>query len=446
MQTVAVDRRPARRRRPTSCSCARRPSANPDLLRACGGQGHPGRVRHLGRLRRGRRGGPPGRGRAGGPGRRARHPARRSQRAGRGLDPGRTCAPRSWRRTRRRAASRVASQSGQLRVVVHELRPCRPGSGISRAVSAGNAAAVTRGRLPRLLRRRPGHRGVGLAYVEGIADGRGFVRRLSAAVAERKPRRAREGRRHRGRRSGPRRATPARWPADDRVFDGACRQAGVTRAATVEEAFEAAATFATQPLPKGPNVVVLTTAGGWGVVTADAITRDRDLALLPLPDDLRAAIDAQAAAPLEPQQPGRLRRRRDPRHHPRGACELIAEHPDVDAVVYLGLGIQSNQARLMREGRFYPDHGLERIVAYHERQDARFAEAAAEICDADRQADPHRHRAGRRRPGQPRPGRGPRHRAALLRLGQPGRHRARAPLPLRPLAPAPRAPESLSRR
>jgi acyl-CoA synthetase (NDP forming) len=65
--------------------------------------------------------------------------------------------------------------------------------------------------------------------------------------------------------------------ADDKVFDGACRAAGITRAMSVEEAFEAAATFATQPLPAGPNVVVLTTAGGWGVVTADAITRDPDL-------------------------------------------------------------------------------------------------------------------------------------------------------------------------
>jgi acetyltransferase len=36
----------------------------------------------------------------------------------------------------------------------------------------------------------------------------------------------------------------------------------------------------------------------------------------------------------------------------------------------------------MREGRFYPDHGLERIVAYHERQDARFARAAADVSDA----------------------------------------------------------------
>ena len=50
-------------------------------------------------------------------------------------------------------------------------------------------------------------------------------------------------------------------------------------------------------------------------------------------------------------------------------------------MLFLGMGIQSNQAALMREGPFYPDHGLERIVAYHERQDARFAEAAAEISE-----------------------------------------------------------------
>ena len=60
----------------------------------------------------------------------------------------------------------------------------------------------------------------------------------------------------------------------------------------------------------------------------------------------------------------------------------MTRHPDVDAVVYLGLGIQSNQARLLRDGRFWPDESLERIVAYHERQDARFAAAAAEVSTA----------------------------------------------------------------
>ena len=61
--------------------------------------------------------------------------------------------------------------------------------------------------------------------------------------------------------------------------------------------------------------------------------------------------------------------------------DLIVGHPDVDAVIYLGLGIQSNQAALMRSGPFYPEHGLERIVDYHERQDARFAQAAADAAD-----------------------------------------------------------------
>src|SRR5205823_6356960 len=52
------------------------------------------------------------------------------------------------------------------------------------------------------------------------------------------------------------------------------------------------------------------------------------------------------------------------------------------AVVYLGLGIQSNTARELRTGPFYPEHGLERIVAYHERQDLRFAEAAADASES----------------------------------------------------------------
>ena len=34
---------------------------------------------------------------------------------------------------------------------------------------------------------------------------------------------------------------------------------------------------------------------------------------------------------------------------------------------------------MLRDGRFYPDHGLDRIVAFHERQDARYAEAAAAL-------------------------------------------------------------------
>ncbi len=81
-----------------------------------------------------------------------------------------------------------------------------------------------------------------------------------------------------------------------------CRQAGVTRASSVDDAFEAAATFATQPLPRGPRVAVVTTAGGWGVITADAVARS-ELELVTLPDDLPRRDRRGAPAALEPQQP-----------------------------------------------------------------------------------------------------------------------------------------------
>jgi len=268
----------------------------------------------------------------------------------------------------------VASQSGNF--VSSFLNYARQtGVGISRAVSAGNAAAVTPADYLDWYADDDAT-AVSLAYVEGIVDGRSLLDRF-ASVAARKPLVVVKG----GATAGGALAAASHTgalAANDKVFDGACRQAGVTRATTVEEAFEAAATFATQPLPKGPNTIVLTTAGGWGVVTSDAIARDGRLHLMALPEDLQAQIDTKLPPRWSRNNPvdcaGGEVRDTIPE-----VMEMIVAHPDVHAIVYLGLGIQSNQARLMKEGRFYPDHGLERIVAYHERQDERFAQAAHEL-------------------------------------------------------------------
>jgi len=252
------------------------------------------------------------------------------------------------------------------------------GAGIARAVSAGNAAAVTVADYLDWYGEDEAT-AVALAYVEGVADGRAFAERLRA-VCERKPLVLVKG----GATAGGQRAAASHTgslASDDRVFDGAARQAGVVRAATVEEAFDTAATFATQPLPKGPNVAVVTTAGGWGVVTADAITRSPLLELLPLPDDLREAVDAHLPPRWSRNNPIDMAGG-ETRDTVPVVLELVASHPAVNAVVYLGMGIQSNTARQLRGGRFYPDYGLERIAAYHERQDARFAEAAAAASEA----------------------------------------------------------------
>ena len=265
----------------------------------------------------------------------------------------------------------IASQSGNFVSSFNNLAMAT-GIGVSRAVSAGNAAATTVPDYLDFYADDP-ETAVGLAYVEGIRDGRAFFDRVRS-IAERKPLVLLKG----GASAYGQRAAASHTgalAADDTVFTGMCRQAGVTRAATVEEAYEAAATFATQPLPKGNRVVVMTTAGGWGVVTADALAKT-SLELLPLPDDLKAEIDTKLPPRWSRNNPVDLAAGETRDTIPE-LLDLITAHPDVDAVIYLGLGIQANQGRLMKEGRFYPDHGLERIVAYHERQDARFAEAAA---------------------------------------------------------------------
>ncbi|MBJ7381495.1 MAG: CoA-binding protein [Acidimicrobiia bacterium] len=267
----------------------------------------------------------------------------------------------------------VASQSGNF-VSSFLNYAYQSGVGISRAVSAGNAAALT---VPDLLDfyASDDETDVSLAYVEGIADGRAFAERIRV-VTEQKPVVLLKG----GATSGGQRAAASHTGAlatDDRIFDGAMRQAGATRAANVEEAFEAAATFATQPLPKGPRVGVITTAGGWGVVTADAITRS-SLELATLSDSLRDAIDLLLPPRWSRNNPIDLAGGETRDTIPE-ILSLVAQDPTIDAIIYLGLGIQSNQASLMRNGSFYPDHGIERIVDYHERQDRRFAEAAAEI-------------------------------------------------------------------
>jgi len=268
----------------------------------------------------------------------------------------------------------VASQSGNF--VSSFLNYSRQtGVGISRAVSAGNAAALGVADLIEWYGTDDATR-VSLAYVEGISDGAGLMRRLTAAAKYKPVVLVKGGATENGARAAA--SHTGALAANDSIFDGACRAGGISRAATVEEAFEAAATFATQPLPKGPKVIILTTAGGWGVVTSDAIARDGSLELMELPLDLQKQIDTKLPPRWSRNNPvdcaGGETRDTIPE-----VMEMIASHPEVDAVIYLGLGIQANQARLMREGPFHPDHGLERIVEYHERQDARFAQAAHEL-------------------------------------------------------------------
>ena len=272
-----------------------------------------------------------------------------------------------------RGAISVASQSGNF--VSSFLNYARQtGVGIARAISAGNAAQTSVGDYLEWFSQDAETR-VSLAYIESVNDGKALEASFSRALQNKPLVVVKGGATDLGSRAA--QSHTGALASNDKIFDGLCRSTGASRAATIEEAFDIAATFATQPLPKGNRVVVLTTVGGWGVVTSDAIAKDGVLHLVPLPTDLTKALDALLPPRWSRNNPidcaGGETRDTIPE-----ILELICAHDDIDAVIFLGLGIQSNQARMMSEGEFYPDHGLERIVAYHRRQDERFAQAAAE--------------------------------------------------------------------
>ncbi len=266
----------------------------------------------------------------------------------------------------------VASQSGNL-VSAFMNYASHSGVGISRAVSAGNAAMVGVVDYLGWFASDP-HTKAMAAYVEGVGDGRRFaadIRKVSEAKpvvlvkGGTTPRGAQAAASHTG-----------ALATDDRVFDGMVRQSGAARAATIEEAFDAVAAFATQPLPAGPRTVVLSSAGGWGVIAADAVSKS-GLELIPLPADLEAAIDRLVPPRWSRHNPIDLAGGESRDTIPE-AIHLVAEHPEVDAVVYLGMGIQANTASHLRSGPYFNSAELARICEYHERQDSRFATAAAE--------------------------------------------------------------------
>ena len=206
----------------------------------------------------------------------------------------------------------ITSQSGNF-VSSFENYAQLTGVGVSRAVSAGNAAAVTVPDYLDYFADDP-ETHVALAYVESVVDGRAFVERLRR-IAERLPIVVVKG----GASAGGQRAAASHTGAlasDDRVFDGACRQAGVSRADTIEQAYEIAATFATQPLPRGQPGGGREHRRRVGCGHGRRAGPDRIFARRPGADWAArrpAGRDrCRAAAPLEPQQPDRHGRRRDP--------------------------------------------------------------------------------------------------------------------------------------
>lgn len=268
----------------------------------------------------------------------------------------------------------VASQSGNF-VSSFLNYSKQSGVGIARAISAGNASQISVENFLDYFATDDATK-VALTYIENVGDGDSLLRSMKQITAV-KPLVVLKG----GATAAGSKAAQSHTGAmasNDRVFLGATRQAGAIKVSSVEQAFDTAATFATQPLPRGNRVAVLTTVGGWGVVTADAISRDGVLNLVDLSDDLMSRLSSLLPPRWSRNNPIDCAGG-ETRDTVTEIMDIVAGHESIDAVIFLGIGIQSNQAKMMKSGMFYPDHGLERIVAYHEKQDERYAKTAREV-------------------------------------------------------------------
>ncbi len=76
---------------------------------------------------------------------------------------------------------------------------------------------------------------------------------------------------------------------NDKVYDDVLRQSGVIRARSLNELLQFARALPVLPTPKGENVVIITGAGGSGVLLTDACV-DNGLTLMTIPPDLDEAF------------------------------------------------------------------------------------------------------------------------------------------------------------
>jgi acetyl coenzyme A synthetase (ADP forming)-like protein len=124
-------------------------------------------------------------------------------------------------------------------------------------------------------------------HCEDLKDGRAFAE-VAKRVSKKKPVIMLKA----GRTAAGARAASSHTGAlagNDKIYDDVLRQSGVIRAASLRDLLDFARGVPMLPTPKGENVVVITGAGGSGVLLSDACV-DNNLKLMPMPQDLDAAF------------------------------------------------------------------------------------------------------------------------------------------------------------
>jgi acyl-CoA synthetase (NDP forming) len=160
--------------------------------------------------------------------------------------------------------------------------------GVSAIVGVGNKADLDEDDLLTFFEQDPNTNCVAM-HLEDLKDGRGFAetaRRVvkSKPVVVLKAGRTAAGAKAAGSHTGA-------LAGDDKVYDDVLRQVGVVRAPGLNDMLEYARGLPVLPAPAGENVLILTGAGGSGVLLSDACT-DNGLSLMKMPADLDEAFRA----------------------------------------------------------------------------------------------------------------------------------------------------------
>ncbi len=158
--------------------------------------------------------------------------------------------------------------------------------GVSAIVGLGNKSDIDEDDLLTFFEQDPNTQVVAM-HVEDLKDGRSFAE-VAKRVSKKKPVIVlKAGRTAMGARAA--KSHTAALAGNDRIYDDVLRQSGVVRAMSLNDMLEFARCLPILPAPKGENVLVITGAGGSGVLLSDACV-DNGLTLMTMPPDLDAAF------------------------------------------------------------------------------------------------------------------------------------------------------------
>jgi acetyl coenzyme A synthetase (ADP forming)-like protein len=180
------------------------------------------------------------------------------------------------------------SQSGALMAAILDMAK-EQGIGFSKLVSIGNKADVDELDIIKALAGDPNTKVIA-GYLESITDGSIFVSEVEQISHDKPILLMKSG----GTEAGAKAASShtGTLAGSETAYESAFARAGVIRCDSIKQQFDYAQTIALQPLPKGPNVAVVTNAGGVGIMAVDAIER-QNLVLAKLTDGTIKKLSAK---------------------------------------------------------------------------------------------------------------------------------------------------------